>query len=152
MSVDTERRSGFDRRKQTGLNVRLFVGNGNRSTIRRQEDGGQILLVDQYSPVLFVAIVGILFLCVIDALFTLYLLDHGAYEINPLIAYLLSFGTNVFFVSKYALTILATFCLLKFRDVVVWKINLTTHSFLYVGAWLYVAVVGWELFLVYNIV
>ena len=69
--MDTERRTGFDRRKQTGINMRTFIGNGNKTTIRRQEDRDRIFLVDQYSPVLFAVIVVILFLCVIDALLTL---------------------------------------------------------------------------------
>ena len=152
MKMDSNKRSGIDRRKQTGINVRLLVGNGNRSTIRREEDRGPIFLVDQYSPVLFAAIVFILFLCVIDAILTLFLLNHGTYEINPLMAYLLSLGPYVFFISKYALTIFATFGLFMFRGVVVRKLNITTHSFLYLAACLYVAIVGWELYLVYYVI
>ncbi len=150
--MDSNQRSGIDRRKQAGINVRLLMGNGNRSTIRRQEDQGRIFLVDRYSPVLFMAIVGIFFLCAIDALLTLYLLGHGAYEINPLMAWLLNIGPYAFFVPKYAITMIATFCLFMFRGVVVRRLNITTHSFLYLGAWLYVAVVVWGLYLVYYVI
>ena len=59
--MDSYNRSGTDRRKQTGINMRMFAGKGARRSIRRQEDQGRIFFVDQYSPVLFVAIVGILF-------------------------------------------------------------------------------------------
>ena len=152
MSVDTERRSGIDRRKQIGINVRTFVGNGSRITIRRQEDRNRIFVIDQYSPVLFVTIVAILFLCVIDAILTLYLLNHGAHETNPLMAFLLDLGPHTFFVFKYGLTMIGTFCLLMFRCVVVQNINVSTHAILFLLAWVYVAVVGWELFLVYNVV
>ena len=76
--MDRNRRSGFDRRKQTDINVRTIIGDGSRTTVRRQEDGGHLFLVDRYSSSLFVAVVSILFLSAIDALFTLYLLDHGA--------------------------------------------------------------------------
>jgi hypothetical protein len=38
LTIDRERRSGIDRRKQSGLNVRLFIGDGNRTSIRRQKD------------------------------------------------------------------------------------------------------------------
>jgi len=134
------------------MNVRLLVGIGNRSTIRREEDREPIFLVDQYGPLLFLTIVAILFLCVIDAFLTLFLLNHGAYEINPIMAYLLSLGPYVFFISKYALTIFAIFGLFMFRGVVVRKFNVTTHSFLYLAAWLYVAVVGWELYLVFYVI
>ena len=67
MNQNSERRTGTDRRKQTGITMRTFVGNGNRNTIRRQDDKGHIFLVDQYSPVLFLTIVGILLLCVLDS-------------------------------------------------------------------------------------
>ncbi len=150
--MDNSRRSGNDRRKQTGITVRMLVGDGNRMIIRRQDDRGCIFLVDQYSPILFVTIVGILFLCVIDTILTLFLLNHGAYETNPIMAYLLSIGLYTFFVPKFVLTIVATICLFLFRGVVVQKFNISTHSFLYFLAWMYVAVVAWELYLVYNVI
>jgi hypothetical protein len=151
MSVDTDRRSGFDRRQQTGINVRLLVGNGSRTVIRREEDRGHIFLVDQYGPVLFLTIVAILFLCVIDAILALYLMNHGAYETTPLMALLLNQGPWAFFIFKYGLTIIATFCLLMFRCVVVQKLNVSTHTILHLLAWVYAAVVGWELYLVYHV-
>jgi len=150
--MDSNNRSGTDRRKQTGINMRMLAGAGARRSTRRQEDQGRIFFVDQYSPILFVAIVGILFLCVIDALLTLYLLNHGAYETNPLMAYMLDHGPYAFFVFKYGLTMIATCALFILRGVVVRKFKVTTQSFLYLAAWLYVAVVGWELYLVYYVI
>jgi hypothetical protein len=150
--MDNSRRSGNDRRKQTRITVRMLAGDGNRKIIRRHEDQGRIFLVDHYSPVLFVTIVGILFLCVIDAILTLFLLNHGAHEANPIMAYLLSLGSYAFFVPKFVLTIVATICLFMFRGVVVQKFNISTHSLLYFLAWIYVAVVTWELYLVYNVI
>ena len=97
-------------------------------------------------------IIAILFLCAIDALLTLYLLTHGAYETNPIMAYLLNIGPYVFFISKYAITIVATICLFMFRGVVVRKLNISTQTLLYLLAWIYVAIVAWELYLVYNII
>lgn len=150
--MESDRRSGIDRRKQTGISVRLLVGNGNRKAIRRQEDQGGIFLVDQYSPVLFVAIAGTLFLCVLDALLTLFLLGHGAYETNPLMACLLSLGPYAFFIPKYGLTVLVIFGLFLFKAVVVQRFHVSTHILLYLGAWMYVAVVAWELYLVYYVI
>jgi hypothetical protein len=150
--MESSRRSGFDRRKQTGITVSMLVGNGSRSIIRRQEDQGRIFLVDQYSPILFMTIVGILFLCVIDALLTLFLLNHGAYETNPLMAYLLSIGPYTFFIPKYAMTIFGVFGLFMFRGVVIQKLNVSTHTVLILLAWIYAAVVAWELHLVYKVI
>jgi len=129
--------------------MRMLVGDGNRRMIRRQEDQGRIFFVDQYSPVLFMAIVGILFLCVIDAILTLFLLSHGAYETNPIMAYLLNIGPYAFFIPKYVLTLIATWGLLMFRDVIVRKLNVNTHALLYLLACAYAAIVAWELYLIY---
>ncbi len=150
--MDSNRRSGIDRRKQTGISVRLLVGNGNRRTVRRREDRGHIFWVDQYSSGLFLAVVGILFLCVLDAILTLYLLNHGAYEANPFMAFLLNFSPSAFIIPKYAITMIATLCLFVFRGVVVSKFNLSTHTLLYFLAWVYVAVIGWELYLIYTVI
>lgn len=97
-------------------------------------------------------IAAILFLCVIDALLTLFLLNHGANEINPIMAYLMNIGPYVFFIPKYAMTVFATFGLLLFRKVVIQRFNVSTHSLLYLLAWIYVAVVAWELYLVYYVI
>ena len=152
LKMDSYKRSGTDRRKQTGINMRMLAGTGARRSIRRQEDRNRIFFVDQYGPLLFLTIVAILFLCVIDAILTLYLLNHGAYETNSLMAYLLNIGPYAFFVSKYAMTFFATFCLLMFRCVVVQKINVSTHTILNLLAWVYVAIVAWELYLVYYVI
>ena len=132
--------------------MRMLAGSGKRRIIRRKEDRERIFLVDQYSPMLFVTIVAISFLCIIDALLTLFLLKQGAYETNPIMAYLLNIGPHAFFVPKYVLTILGTFGLFFFRCVVIQKLNLTTQSLLYLGAWLYVMVVAWEVYLVYQVI
>jgi len=144
----TDKRSGADRRKQTGINLRLLTGNGNRTAIRRRGDQNGIFLVDRYSPVLFVTIVGTLFLCVIDALFTLFLLDHGAYESNPVMACLLGLGPYAFFIPKYGLTVLVICGLFLFKAVVVPRFHVSTHTLIYFSAWIYAAVVAWELYLI----
>ena len=152
VAMDSDRRSGLDRRKQTGINMRTLVGDGARRCIRRQADVGRTFLVDQYDVLLFVTVVGILFLSVIDALLTLFLLNHGAFEANPLMAYLLDIGPYAFFISKYVMTIFAAFSLLMLRAVVVvQRFNISTQALLYLLGWIYVAVVGWELYLVYNV-
>ena len=132
--------------------MRMLVGDGNRRMIRRQEDQGRIFFVDQYSPVLFMAIVGILFLCVIDAILTLFLLSHGAYQTNPVMAYLLNIGPYAFFISKYAITIIAAFGLFMFRAVVIRKLNVNTHALLYLLACAYAAIIVWEIYLIYYVI
>jgi hypothetical protein len=134
------------------MNMRLLIGDGARRTIRRRADNGNMFIVDQYSPALFIVISAILFLCVIDAFLTLFLIHRGAYETNPILAYLYGFGPYLLFIPKYALTILATLSLLMFKSVVIRKINVSTHSLLYLIAWIYIAVVVWELYLVNGVI
>ena len=143
-------RSGKDRRTKSGLNIRSFLFGGKRETIRRQGDKKRIFYVDHFSPWLFFIIVSILFLCVIDALLTLFLLNHGAYETNPVMAYFLKFGPFTFFTSKYLLTIIPVICLLMFRNTVVRVIKISARSMLYVIVVFYLAIVGWELYLIPN--
>ena len=144
-------RSGKDRRTKSGFNIRSLLFGGKRETIRRKEDTKRIFYVDHYSPGLFFTIVSILILSVIDALLTLSLLNHGAYEINPMMAYFLKFGPYPFFASKYLLTIVPVICLLMFRDTVVRVIKISARSLLYVIVVFYLAVVVWELHLISNL-
>jgi hypothetical protein len=150
--MEYDRRTGIDRREQARLNVRMLAGSGHRRIIRRKEDRDRIFLVDQYSPALFLTLLSISFLCIIDALFTLYLLEHGAYEANPIMAYLLNLGPYAFIIPKYVLTIFGILGLLFFRGIVISKLNVNTHALLHFMAWLYVSVIGWELYLIYQVV
>ena len=152
MTMEMDRRSGMERRMLSSINVRSILYGGNRALIRRQEDRERIFFVDQYSPKLFAAIVVILFLCVLDALLTLFLLSNGAYETNPVMAYLLNIGPYTFYFTKYAITIIATFGLFVFRSMVIQKFNLSVHSLIYFVVGLYFMVISWELYLVSDFV
>jgi hypothetical protein len=150
--IELSNRSGKDRRTKSGFNARSFLLGGRRGKIRRQEDTRRIFYVDQYSPKLFAVIVAILFLSVIDALLTLSLLNRGAYEINPVMAFFLKFGPYPFLTSKYLLTIIPVICLLMYRNIVIRIIKISTRSLLYFIAVVYLAVVVWELYLISNVV
>ena len=88
-------------------------------------------------------------LCALDAILSLFLLNHGAYETNPVMAYLLNIGPYAFIIAKYSITVIATFGLFMFRAVVIRKLNVSTHSLLTLFAWVYLAVVAWELYMIY---
>jgi hypothetical protein len=144
-------RSGKDRRNRSGFNIRSFLFGGKRKTIRREEDKQRIFYLDHYSSWLFIIIVSILILCVVDAFLTLFLLNHGAYEANPVMAFFLKFGPYTFFVSKYLLTIVPVICLLMFRNTVVRVIKISARTVLYVIVVFYLAVVVWEFYLISNV-
>jgi hypothetical protein len=149
--IDLTNRSGKDRRTKSGFNIRSLLYGGKRETIRRQEDTRRIFYVDHFSPKLFFTITTIAFLCALDALLTLSLLNHGAHEINPLMAYFLKFGPYTFFIFKYLLTIISIICLLMCRNIVIRLIKISARSVLYVIVVFYLAVVGWELYLITKV-
>ena len=149
--MNINNRSRKDRRTKSGFNIHSFLFGGRREKIRRNEDTRRIFYVDRYSSGLFFVIVSILFLCVIDALLTLFLLDQGAYEINPLMAYSLKFGPFAFFTSKYLLNIIPVICMLMFRNVALRIIKMRTRSVLNLMAVFYLAVVVMELYFVFTL-
>ena len=147
-SFDFERRSKNDRRDQVGISIRSFIFGGRREIIRRQNDRQKIFVVDRYSTGLFAVIVAILFLSAIDALLTLFLINHGAYEVNPIMAYYLNLGPYHFFAVKYGLTSLAVFVMLMFRNIFLRSVRIYTHSLFYLILGVFIAVVTWQLYLV----
>jgi hypothetical protein len=99
-----EKRSGSDRRRKELSSFSKYWLMGKRASIRRKEDRQKRWPLDQYSPKMFAAILSIVGLSVLDAMFTLELTDRGAAEVNPIMAYYLNWGPVVFFCIKYLLT------------------------------------------------
>ena len=59
-------------------------------------------MFDWYSPKLFVTILIVLILSIVDGFLTLFLLEHGAYEVNPIMAYLIDVSPSAFVAVKYS--------------------------------------------------
>ena len=147
-----ERRSGTDRRRNSTINLRMLLLGGRREHGRRKEDKMKTFLVDRYSPYLLAAIVGILFLSVIDALLTLYLLSRGAFELNPVMAYYLEMGPYSFLAVKYALTCVAVISFLLLRNIYLRPLRMYTGTLFYFVLALFGTVVAWQLFLVARVI
>jgi hypothetical protein len=120
--------------------------------IRRREDQNNIFWADRYSQNLFAAIVLILFFSVLDGLLTLFLIGHNAEELNPIMAYYLNVSPYAFFAVKYFLTSLAVIILLLCQNVFLRTIGIYTHSLFYVIVAAFIAVVAWEVFLIFKVV
>ena len=91
----------------------------------------------------------VVFLCFLDAYFTSYLISLGGIEVNPVMAFFLAFGKNVFFAAKYCITCLAIFLLLLAGEKI--KPLFGGYDILWIVAGLYALVVSWELVLVFRI-
>jgi hypothetical protein len=103
-SVDAlERRRGPDRRQQP-VRALLYGSFNPRRRGPRREGERQVSGVDWHDPQwLAVAMLITLFSCV-DAFLTLTLIDHGAYEVNPLMAPLVGGSALAFSLVKIGLT------------------------------------------------
>ncbi len=146
-----DRRSGKDRRSRGVPAIKSLFIYARRKNIRRQDDRFKTVYFDQYSPALFSLIVLILLLSVIDAFLTLFLVDCGAREINPVMAYFLKFGPFTFMGVKYFLTCYSVIVLLIFNNVYFRKLRIHTRSLISCAVAMFVIVIAWELFLMVRI-
>jgi hypothetical protein len=146
--VAVERRSGKDRRAKRFGDIRWFLKTGRRRHIRRQADRRKLLLLDYYPPQLFYILILILFLSVIDAYFTLWLIDAGAIEINPVMDYYLSMGPKIFLAVKYLMTAAAVTIVVLMNYAIVRMIPFQLGQLLKLFACCFGMVVVWELFLI----
>jgi hypothetical protein len=147
LPVAVERRSGKDRRTKRFGDIRWFLKTGRRRQIRRKADRRKLFLLDYYSPQLFNFIVLILFLSVIDAYLTLWLIDEGAVEINPVMAYYLSLGPKIFLAVKYFLTVSAIMVVVLMNYAITRIIPFQYGQLLKFFAGCFGMVVAWELYL-----
>lgn len=118
---DLDRRILQDRRKQPTPALSRFIHWGRRRTFRREEDKKRGGYVDRYgSGLLFLLILGV-GLNVLDALFTIMILDSGGYELNPVVRSVIELIGDGFWVWKFAIvsTLLILLCLhSKFKSVI----------------------------------
>ena len=147
-----ERRSGVDRRRRTQIRWRFLIGGGRRVHGRRYEDRQRILFFDRYQQVQFSIIVGILFFSVMDALLTLYLINHGAIEINPIMAFYLDVGPYTFLFVKYALTCTGVIILLFSQNFFLKTIRVNAGILLYLVLAAFLGVLSWQIYLIRKVV
>ena len=109
------------------------------------------MLADRYQQSLFGVIALILFLSVIDAILTLFLITHGAIELNPVMAFYLDLGPYTFLWVKYALTCVGVMVLLVFHNRFLNSMGIKAGAFLYVALAAFVSVVSWEIYLISRV-
>ena len=77
-----DRRTGRDRRQRRWPTLKSLFANRRRRSVRRKMDRRRLVILDYYHPPLMISILLILVLSIADAVLTLFLLDHGAVELN----------------------------------------------------------------------
>lgn len=98
-----EQRIQKDRRKSPTPGLSRYTFFGRRKMIRRrveQEKGGY---VDRYSSRLLFVLILILGLNLLDAFFTVMILDQEAWELNPIVRSVIQVHGDKFWIWKFAL-------------------------------------------------
>jgi len=110
-----------DRRMQPAPALSRFIICGRRRTFRRKGDQRRGGYVDQYHPGLLLLLILPIGLNILDALFTMMILDDGGWEINPVVRSAIQLFGNRFWVWKFAIVSIPLILLClhsKFRFVV----------------------------------
>ncbi len=144
-----ERRGGADRRTLSWRTVVRGAINPRRRAGRRGSE--YALIADWHEPHLLFAAVSILLLSVADALLTLTLLLHGAYEANPFLAWVLGSHPHLFALIKMGLTGGGVVVLVALARARLFRC-LRVGQILQLCLLVYIAVISWELWLLRLIV
>jgi hypothetical protein len=107
-----------DRRKQPTPALSRFTVRGRRKTFRRKEDRGRGGYVDRYHFGLLIPLTLAMGLTLLDALFTMMILDDGGWEINPIVRSVIQLYGDRFWIWKFVIVFipLTLLCLhSKFR-------------------------------------
>lgn len=110
-----------DRRRQPTPVISRFTVRGLRKMFRRKEDQERGGYVDRYHSALLTLLTLTLGLTVLDALFTMMILDDGGWEINPVVRSVIQLYGDRFWVWKFVIVSfpLTLLCLhSKFRCVI----------------------------------
>jgi hypothetical protein len=103
-------RAEVDRRGFSWRTVLYGFARSRRHATRRDGEPDPVF-TDWHHPWLFFLATGIMLMSSLDAFFTLQLLEHGAYEANPVMAAVMGHSTASFAASKMLLTGFGTLAL-----------------------------------------
>ena len=103
MEGRVNKRTTIDGRKQPTPGLSRYTFLGRRKMIRRKSDSQRGGYIDRYSSTLFFFLVTIIGLNVLDALFTLMILDLKGWEANPVVNSVISLYGTKFWVWKFSI-------------------------------------------------
>lgn len=137
-----ERRSGADRRTMTLAAYVRGALRPRRRTGRRS--GDRYPVIDWHSPRVLALVLTILGLCVLDGVLTIMLMEHGAAEINPVMALFLPGNLLLFAAVKLTLTGVGVCVLVACSRMRLFR-RIPGEVFLYAVLLAYFALVSYEL-------
>ena len=123
-----------------------FIG-GRKKTRRTGEDRNYY--VDRYDSHFLLLIASILVLCVMDAYFTLKILQFGGNELNPLMLAFINKAPLFSMVAKYLLTAGSIIFILIHKNFTIFG-RLKTHYFIYMVFFIYLILVTYEVYFFFT--
>lgn len=146
-----ERRSGRDRRRGGWAAFLRGLKGGRRRSLRREEDRRRFALLDRYDARLAARALGVLALSLIDAVLTLYLIGHGAWEMNPIMAHFLGRGPLAFVAAKVFFTGVAVAIFVVVSPAILPGLGIRATHFLPAALVVFAAVIAWEIVLLVRL-
>jgi hypothetical protein len=145
MEEDFDRRIEKDRRKRPTPVLSRYTFFGRRKTIRRKSDQQKGGYADQYSSTLLFFLISIIGLNVLDAFFTLMILDLKGWEANPVVRSVINVYGTKFWIWKFFIVSvsLALLCLHS-------RFRLVEKIIVAIGC-LYTMVVAYQVFLLLHL-
>lgn len=145
-ALPIERRSGLERRNRT-LKAYWFGARFPRRRAGRRAADHYYPIIDWHPPRIFALVLAILLLCVCDGVLTIFLISHGAVEVNPFMALFVPHSLGWFATVKLSLTSLGMVVLVSCSRMKLFRT--ISGELLLTGAFLaYVVLVFYELRLV----
>ena len=145
MEEDFDKRIEKDRRRQPTPGLSRYTFFGRRRTSRRKSDQLKGGYIDRYSSTLFFFLITIIGLNVLDALFTMMILDLKGWEANPVVNSVITLYGTKFWIWKFFIVSvsLALLCLhSRFKWV---------KEIIVVISCLYIMVVAYQVFLLLRL-
>jgi len=142
-ALQSERRSGVERRKRTLVAYWRGARNPRRRNGRRREDQ-TYPIIDWHSARVFAVVMAILTLCAVDGVLTVLLLSNGAVEANPVMAFFLPHNLGWFAAVKLTLTAGGMMVLVVCSRMRMFR-TLPTEALIYVILGCYVLLIGHEI-------
>ena len=148
VSTEAERRAQSDRREKPTSPWAALPPAGHRMKNRRSEEHRQPYFTDRFSPAIFVGVLLLIAATLVDAALTVYVLQGGGCEANPLMERLLDHSVEAFVIGKYLLTVVGLPVLLIFRNHYLFGTQLRVGHLIPASVALYAVLISYQVILI----
>ena len=131
-----------DRRKQSTQGLSRYTFFGRRRKFRRKTDQERGGYTDRYSAGLFFVLILIVGLNILDSFFTMIILDHGGWEVNPIVGCVIQQCGDKFWIWKFAIVSISLILLCLHSNFG------RVRTLINCVAFIYIAVVLYQMFLI----